>query len=167
MKNSLRNHKMVLGVHSHMEHLLEIEKELMGAHPTILFYKATTYEEGLQLMLSYTFDLVISETSVEQGTELIALALRRNFPVLIISENGQSPDELNQLYGLHIQAVSSKEDTTKIVQDIGKTLRTQNKLSLRLVIGKILTMCNVIVHTLTPKTIDRKHYALPNNCIYY
>jgi hypothetical protein len=167
MKNSLRNHKMVLGVHSHMEHLLEIEKELMGAHPTILFYKATTYEEGLQLMLSYTFDLVISETSVEQGTELIALALRRNFPVLIISENGQSPDELNQLYGLKIQAVSSKEDTTKIVQDIGKTLRAQNKLSLRLVIGKILTACTSIMHTLTPQTIDRKYYALPSNCIYY
>ena len=167
MKNSLRKHKMVLGVHSHMEHLLKMEKELVGAHPTILFYKATTYKEGLQLMLSYTFDLVVSETSVEQGTELIALALRRNFPVLIISENNQSPEELNQLHGLHIQAVSSQEDTTKIVQDIGKMLKAQNNLSLRLVIGKILTMCNLIVHTLTPQTIEEKYHALPNNCIYY
>jgi len=167
MKHSLRNHTMVLGVHSNMEHLLEIEKELVGTYPKILFYKATTYEEGLQLMLSYTFDLVILEPSIEQGAELIALAVRRNFPVVIMSENGHSPEEVTQSYGLKLHAVLSQHDTAMIVQEIGKTLRTHNTLRVRLVIRRILTACTSIVRTLTPQTIEGKFHSLPNSCIYY
>ncbi len=167
MKSFRTNHRMVLGVHSSMEQLLKMENELKDAYPTILLYKATTYEEGLQLVLSYTFDLVISEMGLKQGAEIIDLASRRNFPVVIISENGRSTEKLRRLYGPNIKAVSSKQDTMKIVQRIGEILKVHNKLRLQRIIGKFINMCHLTVRMLSPKTIDPKYYELPNNGMSY
>ena len=167
MRSFRTNHRMVLGVHRSMEHLIKMEKALKDAYPALQFHKATTYEEGLQLMLSYTFDLVISETGLKQGAELIELALHRNFPVVIISENGQSPEKLRRLYGLKIKVVSSKQDTMKTVRDIGMTLKIHNTLCSRRIIGGIISMCNLIICRLSPQTIDPKYYESPNNGVSY
>jgi hypothetical protein len=158
---------MVLGVHRSMEHLTKMEKVLKDAYPAVQFHKATTYEEGLQLMLSYTFDLVISETRLKHGSDLIDLASRRNFPVVIISENGRSAEALRRLYGSKIKAVSSKQDTIKTVQRIGEILKVNKKLRLQRIFGKIISMCHLIVDMLSPKTIDPKYCELPNNGMDY
>lgn len=167
MKNFRTNHRMVLGVHRDTERLLNMEKELQNAYPGIMLHKAGTYEEALQLMLSYTFDLVISEMGLRQEAKLIDLALRRNFPVFIISENGHSPQELCRLYGSKIKALSSTQGTIKIVQDIGKKLKVHKKIGLRRIIGKIIGIGHLTVSILSPQTIDPKYYELPNNGMDY
>lgn len=167
MKNFRENHRMVLGVHRSMDHLIKMEKALKDAYPTIQLYKATTYEEGLQLMLSYTFDLVISGTGLKEGSELTDLALRRNFPVVIISENGRSPEDLKRLYGLKVKAVSSKQDTMEIVQDIGKTLKGPDGFRLRRIIGKIHMLFHWTVCMLSPQMIDPKYCELPSKGLDY
>jgi len=167
MKSFRTSHRMVLGVHSSKKHLIKMEKALKDVYPALQFHKATTYEEGLQLMLSYTFDLVISGTGLKQGAELIDLALRRNFPVVIISENGRSPEDLNRLYGLKVKAVSSKQDTMEIVRHAGEILKVPNGPCLRRIMGKTHRLYHLTVCMLSPQTIDPKYYELPNNGLDY
>ena len=168
MKSFGTNHRIVLGVHRSMEHLMKMEKALKDAYPTLQFHKATTYDEGLQLMLSYTFDMVISETGLKQGAKLIDLALCQNLPLVIISANGRSPEDLNRLYGLKVKAVSAKQDTMAIVRQAGETLKFHNRLRfLQRIIWKIHRVCHLTVCTLSPQTIDPKYRELPNNGLDY
>jgi hypothetical protein len=167
MKNYLTERKMVLGLHHNMGHLLNMEEEIVGAYPKILFYKATSYWEGLQLLLSFTFDLVVSEMRREQDADLIDLAMRKKFPVLILSEKGHSAESVQNIYGLKAELVLQMGNMEKLVQEMEKTLKIKHKFNLGNVLGKMPTVFKLVVCKLTPQEGPKKYQTLSDYLFFY
>ena len=167
MEKSIIEHKMVLGMHSQMDHLLKMEKNILSVYPKIIFYKATDYEEGLQLLLSLTFDLVILKIGVEKEKSLMELALRRNFPVILLSENGQYREGLEQITGLDPRAHVQKADARKIVPVIEDVLKMNNVLKWRSFLANVSRTLNSVVSALSTKDIDDRYTDDSDKCIYY
>jgi len=167
MEKSIVENKMVLGIHSRMDHLLKMEKNILSVYPKILFYKATNYEEGLQLLLSFTFDLVILKIGVEKEQILMELASRRNFPVILLSENCQYQRGLEQITGLNPHAHVQKTDVGMIVPVIEDVLKTNSALKWKGFLVKVSRILNSVVSALSPKDIDGRYINDSNKCIYY
>ena len=123
MKNSIMKNKSVLAVDSQMDLLQTLEEKILSACPECRLDMATTFEDGRQLMLLLTYDLVISDIMNAPGCDLIDLAARRNFPVLVLSDNGSSDEALNESNGLRIQATLPKEKLNEIVPTVEEVLK--------------------------------------------
>ena len=74
-------------------------------------------------MLLLTYDLVISDITNAPGCDLIDLAASRNFPVLVLSDNGSSDESLNQSNGLRIRAALPTEKLNEIVPTVEEVLK--------------------------------------------
>ena len=94
-------HKKVLGVDKEMSFLSSLEAEVSKVYPQVQFYKTTTYEDSLQMMLSLTFDLFISEIRKEPGSALIDLAISLKLPILALTNGAESHEIINCISGTH------------------------------------------------------------------
>ena len=56
MKHSVMTHKRVLGIDRDLSFLRRLEKEISQTCPGCQFDKATTFEDGRQLILLLTYD---------------------------------------------------------------------------------------------------------------
>lgn len=166
MKKASKQPKSVLGLSSRVDYLLEMEREIMDACPHIHLCKATTYEDGVQLMLSFTFDLVVLEVSNEPGARLIDLVLRRKFPLLVLSEKGEIIAVLQCLNGAKIRGVVPKSADT-VVSTIEGVLKTRNTIGWRDVLQKICSRFAGLVGMMSPQKIDTTYYTDSDSCIYY
>ena len=166
MKKASKQPKSVLGLSSHIDYLLEMEKKLMDTCPHIHLYKAITYEDGLQLMLSFTFDLVVLEVSREPGARLLDLALRRKFPLLVLSEKGEIIAVLQCLNGAKIKGVVPKSADT-VVSTIEQVLKTGNTIRCRDVLQKLYSRFAGVVGVMSPRKIYPSYYTDSNSRIYY
>src|SRR4030067_3606650 len=95
MTNSILNGKRVLAVDEEAEFLTVLEEEIKDAAPTCQFDKATSYEEAVEKMASWTYDVVILDIMGVRGFDLLELAVNRKFPVVMLTAHALSPDALN------------------------------------------------------------------------
>lgn len=166
MKKASNKPKSVLGLSSHVDYLLEMEKKLMDTCPHIHLYKAITYEDGLQLMLSFNFDLVVLEVSREPGARLLDLALRRKFPLLALSEQDEIIAVLQCLNGAKIKGFVPKSADT-VVSTIEQVLKTGNTIRWRDVLQKLYSRFAAVVGVMSPRKIHPTYYTDSNSRIYY
>lgn len=123
MKDSIMKNKSVLAVDSQMDLLQTLEEKILSACPGCRLDMATTFEDGRQLMLLLTYDLVISDIMNTPGCDLIDLAASRNFPILVLSDNGSSDEDLNKSNGLRIRAALPKAKLNEIVPTVEEVLK--------------------------------------------
>jgi len=107
-----------LAVDSRVDLLLTLEEEILSGFPECHLDMATTFEDGRQLMLMVTYDLVILDIMSSPGSNLLDLILSRKFPVLVLSDNVTSPEALSQFNGFRIKAFLPKKDLDNIVSTI-------------------------------------------------
>ena len=166
MKKASKQPKSVLGLSSHIDYLLEMEKKLMDTCPHIHLYKAITYEDALQLMLSFTFDLVVLEVSREPGARLLDLALRRKFPLLVLSEKGEIIAVLQCLNGAKIKGVVPKSADT-VVSTKEQVFKNRNTNRWRDVFQNQNSPVGGVVGVLSPPKIYPSYYTDSHSRIYY
>ncbi len=65
-----------------------IWSELISLSPGCLLDLALTFEDGQELLLMYTYDVVIADFGSPVAFDLIPLMAEREFPVVAISQNG-------------------------------------------------------------------------------
>jgi hypothetical protein len=123
MKRSYIKHQKVLGLSANLRFLSLLKTEILGTYPQIQFYRATNHEDGLQMILSLSFDLVVLELSEELPPALIHLAVSRQFPVLALFNGDEFDEILEGARGLHKCAVFSKSDAKQILPLIEQILR--------------------------------------------
>jgi len=167
MKNSLKKHKKVLGLHHERENLSKVEKEIVSAYPKILFYKADTYNEGLQLLLSLTFDLVVAEKNIEMGKSLIDLAISRNIPVILLSGNGSEAESFKNVDGFETEATLSGGNLERLVPAMEKALNSKHKFNVGSIFEKLSAFFSLAVHKLSPRGIPRDYQDPSAPVIYY
>ena len=118
MKNFTMKTKRVLAVDRQVGLLLTLEEKILSGFPGCDLDMATTLEDGRQLMLMVTYDLVILDIMSSPGSNLLDLILSRKFPVLVLSDNVTSHEALSQFNGLKIKAFLPKKDLDNIVPTI-------------------------------------------------
>ena len=61
-----------------------------------LVYKAPDYSSGLQLLLGFTFDIVILDIMGVDGFELLKVSTRRGFPTVMLTAHAMTPDAVKK-----------------------------------------------------------------------
>jgi len=100
MIRSIFEEKQIRAADDDPDILQVLEEEILEACPNCRFHKATTYIQAVEMMLSLTYDLVLLDIRRVRGSDLLNLAVTRNFPavnfptVMPVSHS-LNPDALN------------------------------------------------------------------------
>ena len=115
MVESILNEKMILAVDDEPDVLAVLEEEILDAAPKCRFDKATTYQEAVERMMSFTYDVVILDSMGVRGVDLLELAVSRNFPVAMLTAHALTPEALRRSFELKARAYLPKEKLGEIV----------------------------------------------------
>ncbi len=123
MAESILNDKRVLAVDDEPDVLMVLEEEILEAAPHCQFDKATTYQEAVEKMASWTYDIVILDIMGVRGFDLLKLAVNRNFPVAMLTAHSLSPESLKRSIEMGARAYLPKDklgDIVPFLEDIMK-----------------------------------------------
>jgi CheY-like chemotaxis protein len=115
MKESILSGKRILAVDDEPDVLTVLEEEIRDACSGCIFDKATTYEEAVEKMASWTYDVVILDIMGVRGFDLLELAVNRNFPVAMLTAHALTPEALKRSFEMKARAYLPKEKLGEIV----------------------------------------------------
>ncbi|MBI5585925.1 MAG: response regulator [Deltaproteobacteria bacterium] len=123
MKDSILNGKKILAVDDEPDVLDILEEEIGSACEGCRIYKATTYEQAVELLNQKAFDLVILDIMGVRGFELLEEALKQDLPVAMLTAHALSPEALKKSIEMGARAYLPKEklgDVVPFLEDILK-----------------------------------------------
>jgi CheY-like chemotaxis protein len=115
MKESLLSNKRILAVDDEPDVLMVLEEEILDACSKCQLDRATTYEDAVQLLASWTYDLVILDIMGVRGFELLEDAVSRKFPVAMLTAHALTPEALRRSIQLGARTYLPKEKLGEIV----------------------------------------------------
>jgi CheY-like chemotaxis protein len=115
MAESILNGKLILAVDDEPDVLMVLEEEVLEAAPRCQFDKATTYQEAVEKMASWTYDIVVLDIMGVRGFDLLKLAVNRNFPVAMLTAHSLSPESLKRSIEMGARAYLPKDKLGEIV----------------------------------------------------
>jgi two-component SAPR family response regulator len=123
MKGSALYEKRILAVDDEEDILEVLEENVLDAHPTCRFDKATTYEAAVKLLESRNYDLVILDIMGVRGFDLLALAVQRNFKVVMLTAHALNLEALKRSFELKARAYLPKEKMGEVVPFLEEVLK--------------------------------------------
>jgi len=123
MKESILNGKRILAVDDEPDVLTVLEGEVLDGAPRCKFDKATTYQEAVEKMMSWTYDVVILDIMGVRGFDLLELAVSRNFPVAMLTAHALTPEALRRSFEMKARSYLPKEKLGEIVPFLEDVLR--------------------------------------------
>lgn len=72
--------------------------------------RALSYEAGVQMLSSFTYDLVILDIMGVRGFDLLMFAVARNFPVVMLTAHALNPESLKKSIELGARAYLPKDE---------------------------------------------------------
>lgn len=106
--------------------LLTIEEEILNKCQECRLDIATTFEDARQLMLMFTYNLVIFDTATLTESILVDLTLGRNIPVLVLSNDAMISEALRQFNVFRVKAFLQKKDINNIVHVIKHVFKSKD-----------------------------------------
>jgi DNA-binding NarL/FixJ family response regulator len=91
-KESILKDKIVLIVDDEPDVLTTIEETM----DMCIVHKASDYDKGHQLLLSYTYDIVILDIMGVDGFELLKVSVSKGFPTVMLTAHAVTPDALKK-----------------------------------------------------------------------
>ena len=137
MTESILNNKRILAVDDEPDVLAVLEEEITGACKGCIFEKAKTYEEAVEKMVSWTYDLVILDIMGVRGFDLLTLAVTRNFPVAMLTAHAFTPEALKRSIELKARAYLPKEKLGEVVPFLEDILKHEYLHGWKLVLDKL------------------------------
>ena len=123
MKESILNGKRILAVDDEPDVLTVLEEEVLDGAPNCRFDKATTYQEAVERMMSWTYDVVILDIMGVRGFDLLELAVSRNFPVAMLTAHALTPEALKRSFEMKARAYLPKEKLGEVVPFLEDVLK--------------------------------------------
>lgn len=102
--------KVILVVDDEPDVLETVEEEL----DMCLVHKAQDYDNALQYLLSYTYDVVILDIMGVNGFELLKNAVSRGFPTVMLTAHALTPDALKKSIKLGAISFLPKEKMSEM-----------------------------------------------------
>jgi len=137
MTESILDGKRILAVDDEADVLAVLEEEIKGACKDCVFDKAMTYEEAVEKMVSWTYDLVILDIMGVRGFDLLTLAVSRNFPVVMLTAHALTPEALKRSIELKARAYLPKEKLGEVVPFLEDVLKHEYLPGWRLLFEKL------------------------------
>ncbi len=111
MSESVLNNKRILAVDDEPDVLETLKEEVMAAAPKCTLETATTYQEASELLVSWTYDLVILDIMGVRGFDLLQEAAQRPYPIptVMLTAHAFSPEALRKSIELGARAYLPKE----------------------------------------------------------
>ncbi|MGA2318987.1 MAG: response regulator [Thermodesulfobacteriota bacterium] len=126
MTKSILDGKNILAVDDEPDVLTILEEEIKEACPDCFFDKVTTYEEAVERLASWTYDLVILDIMGVRGFDLLKNAVVRHFPVVMLTAYALSPEALRQSIEMGARAYLPKEKLGEIAPFLEDVLTYEN-----------------------------------------
>ena len=123
MTESILSGKKILAVDDEPDVLTILEEEILEAAPNCDFYKATSYEKAVELMVSWTYNLVILDIMGVRGFDLLELAVNRHFPVVMFTAHALTPEALKRSIEMGARAYLPKAKLGVIVPFLEDIMR--------------------------------------------
>lgn len=117
MAQSILDNKRILAVDDEPDVLEVLKEEIVSAAPKCLFETATTFDQASELMVSWSYDLIILDIMGVRGFDLLQRAATREYPVptVMLTAHAFSPDSLKRSIELGARAYLPKERLGAIV----------------------------------------------------
>jgi hypothetical protein len=142
-------HWRVLGIGNESLTLWNVKQEILRLSPGCLMDLVTTFEDGQELLLMYTYDVVIADFESPVTFDLTPLIAERGFSVVAISQNGLP----GHLTDVRIGSVVDPENPRETGLAVLRLLRHQNFLHLRRIFRNILMWPHRLLFYLLPKKV--------------
>lgn len=123
MANSILDGKRMIAVDDEPVVLTILEEEILAACPNCQLDKATTYEEAVALLTSKNYDIVILDIMGVQGFDLLAVAVSRNFRVVMLTAHALNPEALKRSFDMKARAYLPKERLGEVVPFLEDVLK--------------------------------------------
>ena len=113
MPASILKGKSILAVDDE-EDILEILAEELEDFK-VDYDTASTYEEALKKLVSFTYDLVILDIMGVRGFDLLQVAAARKMPVVMLTAHALNPENLKKSIELGARAYLPKDHIVKMI----------------------------------------------------
>jgi CheY-like chemotaxis protein len=123
MKESILNGKRILAVDDEQDVLEVLKEEVLASCPNCQFDQTTSYETALEKLKSQSYDVVILDIMGVRGFDLLTLAVKRNFPVAMLTAHALTPEALKRSFELKARAYLPKEKLGEIVPFLEDVLK--------------------------------------------
>ncbi len=114
--------KMILAVDDE-EDVLDVIREDLSHAANITLHSATTFEKAQDCLISYTYDLVILDIMGVRGFDLLEIANKMGFPVVMLTARAFTPDALKKSIQLGARAYLPKENLGSLVPFLEDVLK--------------------------------------------
>ncbi len=114
--------KLVLAVDDEPD-VLETIGDLLSECPDVTLHKATSFEQASELLVSYTYDLVILDIMGVRGFELLRLATIEKLPAVMLTARAVSPEALKKSIELGARAYLPKDLLPSLVPFLEDVLK--------------------------------------------
>ncbi len=123
MGGTILKGKRILAVDDEPDVLTVLEEEVKDLYPDCQFDKATSYDEAVAKMASSTYDAVILDIMGVRGFDLLDLAVKKKFPVAMLTAHALNPEALKRSFEMGARAYLPKEKLGEIVPFLEDMLR--------------------------------------------
>jgi CheY-like chemotaxis protein len=115
MVESILDGKKILVVDDEPDVLEILEEEILSACPSCQLDKATSYQAAMGKLESNAYDMVILDIMGVRGFDLLDMAVKRNFKVVMLTAHALIPEALKQSFERKARAYLPKEKLGEIV----------------------------------------------------
>jgi DNA-binding response OmpR family regulator len=117
MQESILSGKRILAVDDEPDILDVLKEEILAAAPGCTLETAVSYEQAAELLVSWTYDLVILDIMGVRGFDLLKLAVTRPYPipVVMLTAHALSPESLKESIEMGARAYLPKERLGAVV----------------------------------------------------
>ena len=123
---SILKNKAILAVDDEPDFLTVMEEEILEACPDCKFYKATTFNEAVERIVSSNYDMVILDLLGVQGFRLADLVIKRRLPLTLLAAYPFSPEVLKHSFQIKAQGYFPKDRLGEIVPFLESVLKYQS-----------------------------------------
>lgn len=135
MGKSILDGKRMLAVDDEPD-ILDILGEELDKHGVKLD-KAVSYEEGIQMLSSFTYDLAILDIMGVRGFDLLMFAKARELPVVMLTAHALSPESLKKSIELGARAYLPKDQMDRIAPFLEDVLTLSYQSSWKALFDKL------------------------------
>ena len=137
MAKSILDGKRMIAVDDEPIVLTILEEEILEACPTCQLDKATTYEEAEAQLKSKNYDIVILDIMGVRGFDLLAMAVNRNFRVVMLTAHALNPEALKKSHDMGAIAYLPKEKLGEVAPLLEEMLLNDYKTEWAQLMGKL------------------------------
>jgi CheY-like chemotaxis protein len=137
MKDSVLKGKKILAVDDEPDVLDILEEEISGSIEGCKIYKATSYEQAVEMLNQKAFDLVILDIMGVRGFELLEEARKQDLPVAMLTAHALSPEALKKSIELGARAYLPKEKLGDVVPFLEDILQYENEEGWNRLFGRL------------------------------